>query len=129
MTSSDWVTVNLIECNDSDLVINVASAGFYFSFPFFQLDRSRKKEKLSLNLGNNKLSVGLVSPRGHSDSRMMTRTSDLSPRPRKTSQVSKTSMTEVKVENGKRIERRTESIIEDGKENKLIFENDKLGNC
>ena len=82
---------------------------------------------MSLDLGNNKLSVSHISPRGHSDSRMMTKTADLSPRPRKTSQVSKTSKTEVKVENGKRIERRTETIIEDGKETKLIFENNKLG--
>ena len=103
--------------------------GFYYSFPIFQFDRSRKKEKLSLNLGNNKLSVGPVSPRGHSDSRMVSRTSDLSPRPRKSSQVSKTSRTEVTVENGRRIERRTETLVEDGKETKLIFENDKLGTC
>ena len=54
--------------------------------------------------------------------------SDLSGRPRKTSNVAKTTKTEVKLENGRRIERRTETINEDGKETKMIFENNKLGN-
>ena len=98
-----------------------------FDFIHFQFDRSRRKEKLSLNLGNNNLSVNAVSPRGHSDSRMKIKTSDLSPRPRKSSNVSKTTKTEVRMDNGKRIERRTETIMEDGRETKLIFENDKLG--
>ena len=92
-----------------------------------EFDRSRRKEKLSLNLGNNNLSVGALSPRGHSDSRIKIQTSDSSHRPRKSSNVSKTSKTEIKVENGRRIERRTETINEDGKETKLTFENDRLG--
>ena len=91
----------------------------------FQFDRSRKKEKLSL--GNSNLSVIPVSHRGHSDSRVKS-SSDLSAKTRKSSNVAKSTKTEVKLENGLRIERRIETINEDGKETQMIFENNKLGN-
>ena len=58
----------------------------------------------------------------------MKSSSDLSAKTRKSSNVAKSTKTEVKLENGLRIERRIETINEDGKETQMIFENNKLGN-